>query len=207
MDWIRKHRPSPATAIALAALVVALGGAAFAAIPDSSGTIHACYQKNNGDLRVVESSSNCRSNENRLDWNVQGGGRMAASVGASQDQRDFFGDPPANPDSSPGYSAQITTTSPGRLLITNADAGASFNCPSGPCHFDAGLYLDGQPLPGTGSHYDLDSGDGVGTRVPGSYLTNSVPAGSHTVSLLTKHDAGSVTVGGDFAVTGPYDGS
>ena len=33
MTWFRKHRPSPATGIALAALVVALGGVAFAAIP------------------------------------------------------------------------------------------------------------------------------------------------------------------------------
>lgn len=207
MDWIRKHRPSPATAIALAALVVALGGAAFAAIPDSSGTIHACYQKKTGDLRVAESSSNCRRNENRLAWNVQGGGRMAAAVGASQDVQDSFGDPPANPDPAPGYSAQITTTRPGRLLITNANANANFACPAGTCRFDAGLYLDGQPLPGTGTHYVLESGGFVGTPVPGAYLTNTVPAGTHTVSLLTKRDSGSARVGGDFAVTGPYDGS
>ena len=44
MGWIRKHRPSPATGIALAALIVALGGVAFAAIPDSNGTIHGCFQ-------------------------------------------------------------------------------------------------------------------------------------------------------------------
>jgi hypothetical protein len=28
----------------IAALIVALGGAALAAIPDSNGTIHRCYQ-------------------------------------------------------------------------------------------------------------------------------------------------------------------
>jgi hypothetical protein len=72
MNWIRKHRPSPATAIALAALGVALGGVAFAAIPDSNGTIHGCFQKGNGSLRVVESSGDCRANEAAITWGQQG---------------------------------------------------------------------------------------------------------------------------------------
>ena len=72
MNWIRKHRPSPGTAFGLAALVIALGGAAFAAIPDSSGTIHACYNKSNGNLRVVESADRCRTNERAIKWNQEG---------------------------------------------------------------------------------------------------------------------------------------
>ena len=207
MKGILRYRPHPATAIALAALAVALGGVAFAAIPDSNGTIHGCYQKSNGDLRVVESQTNCHNSENPLNWNVQGGGRMAAGVGVSQNERDFYSDPPANPDSDPSISAQVTISSPGRLLIT-ANAAANFDCPVGPCHFDVGLYLDGQPLPRTDFSFDADSGGGGGSGVPNSYLTDSVPAGTHTVSFLTKRDAGSVTaVGGDFSVSGPYDGS
>ena len=66
MKLIRRFRPTPATGIALVALMVALGGAAFAAIPDSGGTVHACYQKANGNLRAVESESECRNNENPL---------------------------------------------------------------------------------------------------------------------------------------------
>jgi hypothetical protein len=69
MGWIREHRPSPATAFGFAALMVALGGVAFAAMPDSDGTIHGCVQKNTGNLRVVESSSDCRSSEQAIDWN------------------------------------------------------------------------------------------------------------------------------------------
>lgn len=72
MNWISKHRPSPATAIALAALFVALGGVAYATIPDSNGTIHGCYQRTNGNLRVVESAGDCRSRERALDLNQQG---------------------------------------------------------------------------------------------------------------------------------------
>ena len=72
MSQIRKLRPSPGTAIAGAALLVALGGAAFAAIPDSGGIIHACYQKSDGHLRTVQSESECRNSENALRWNQQG---------------------------------------------------------------------------------------------------------------------------------------
>ena len=78
MRWIREHRPTPGTILGLAALVVALGGAAFAAIPDSGGTIHACYQKNNGNLRVVESDAECRNSENTLAWD-QGAQNGAAA--------------------------------------------------------------------------------------------------------------------------------
>jgi len=72
MGWMRAHRPTPGAVLGLAALVVALGGAAFAAIPDSDGTIHACYQTNTGNLRVVESNADCRSSERPISWNEKG---------------------------------------------------------------------------------------------------------------------------------------
>jgi hypothetical protein len=72
MKRILRYRPSPATAIALTALIVAVGGVAYATIPDSSGTIHGCFQKRGGDLRVVESASDCRSSEQTISWNAGG---------------------------------------------------------------------------------------------------------------------------------------
>lgn len=71
MKWILRKRPAPGTVLGLAALVVAIGGAAFAAIPDSSGTIHGCYDRR-GDLRVVESAADCRRRETAIEWNQQG---------------------------------------------------------------------------------------------------------------------------------------
>jgi len=50
---IRGRRPSAGTIFGLAALAVAVGGVAYAAIPDSGGTIHACYQKSNGGLSCL----------------------------------------------------------------------------------------------------------------------------------------------------------
>jgi hypothetical protein len=68
--WIRRRRPSPGTAFGFAALVIALGGAAFAAIPDPSGMIHGCYLKNNGSLRVVDSAADCKSTERSVSWSA-----------------------------------------------------------------------------------------------------------------------------------------
>src|SRR6476620_1868417 len=72
MDWIRKQRPTPRTIFGFMALLIALCGVAFAAIPDSGGTSHGCYQKNNGNLRVAESATDCRNGEQALSWNQQG---------------------------------------------------------------------------------------------------------------------------------------
>jgi hypothetical protein len=80
MSWIRKHRPSPGAAFGFAALMIALGGVALAAIPDSNGTIHGCYQKNTGNLRVVDSSADCRSSENAIVIS-QGAGAKVGDLG------------------------------------------------------------------------------------------------------------------------------
>jgi hypothetical protein len=72
----------------LIALVV--GGALFgiatavqADIPDS-GVIHACYQKVNGQLRVIDTSQGgtCRPNENALSWNQTGPTGATGATGA-----------------------------------------------------------------------------------------------------------------------------
>jgi hypothetical protein len=64
-------RPSPATIIALIALVVACGGVAVAAIPSPEGNIHACYGRDLV-LRVVNHNEFCRAGTKRLVWNQKG---------------------------------------------------------------------------------------------------------------------------------------
>ena len=52
---------------------VAVGGIAYAAIPDSSGLIHGCFQKINGNLRVIDSGGKgCTTSEKPLGWNQTG---------------------------------------------------------------------------------------------------------------------------------------
>jgi hypothetical protein len=57
----------------VAAALAAVGGVAYASIPDSSGVIHACYLRSGGSLRVVDASvTGCKSTETALNWNQQG---------------------------------------------------------------------------------------------------------------------------------------
>ena len=57
--------------------MVALSGAAYAAVPSSDGVIHGCYNASSnpsGQLRVVdaEAGSKCAKNEKAMDWNQRG---------------------------------------------------------------------------------------------------------------------------------------
>ena len=61
--------------IALGIVVVVAGGlaaVAYATIPDGQGVIHACYNSNNGDARIVDGAASCRTNETPLTWNQSG---------------------------------------------------------------------------------------------------------------------------------------
>ena len=56
------------------AAVAAGGVTAYAAIPDGSRVIHACYQQQSGQLRVIDTDrgDSCRPSERALQWNQQG---------------------------------------------------------------------------------------------------------------------------------------
>ena len=63
MRRITRYRPSPAMVVATIALIVALGGSAYAAlsgIPDSNGIFHGCVNKHTGALRLVPGAGSCR---------------------------------------------------------------------------------------------------------------------------------------------------
>jgi hypothetical protein len=75
----RVRRPSAGTIVGFTALVLAVSGVSYAAIPASDGEIDGCYQKpgllsNPGAVRVIdaERGQQCRSNETALAWNQQG---------------------------------------------------------------------------------------------------------------------------------------
>jgi hypothetical protein len=73
MPRIIRHLPSPAMAVALIALLVALGGVAVASIPGPGRVIKACYSKSTGTLRAIDSKKRCsRKVERTLSWNQQG---------------------------------------------------------------------------------------------------------------------------------------
>jgi len=70
----RFSRPSAATVIGTVALVAALGGGAYAAIPGEDGEIDGCYDNRQGQLRVIDPSTGaaCNKNETAISWNQKG---------------------------------------------------------------------------------------------------------------------------------------
>jgi hypothetical protein len=80
-------------------LTALVAGAAVAAgaIPDSGGTIHACYATGNGlllgipyskgDIRAVNQGEACRSYEKPLSWNQNGS--LSANVSASHNDVEY----------------------------------------------------------------------------------------------------------------------
>jgi hypothetical protein len=87
--WPR--RPSPALIVSLMALVLAMGGFAAAAIPDRTGTIHGCYKKKKGTLRLV-SGSKCKKSEKSISWNQKGANGASGAAGAKGDKGDAGAD-------------------------------------------------------------------------------------------------------------------
>jgi hypothetical protein len=73
--------------IAAVAIFALAGGIAYAAIPDASGVINACYRTSTddqkGQLRAVDSAASCRNNELPTQWNVAGAPGARGPAGTS----------------------------------------------------------------------------------------------------------------------------
>jgi len=73
----------------LGAAVLAVAGTAvavaYASIPDSGGVIHGCYQKNNGQLRVIDTDTGaaCNPSEVALKWSETGPAGATGATGAA----------------------------------------------------------------------------------------------------------------------------
>src|SRR5213083_501079 len=64
-------------------LVLLASSVAVAAIPDSTGIIHGCYQQRTGDLRILDTNATgCRSDELAIQWNQTGPQGPAGPQGA-----------------------------------------------------------------------------------------------------------------------------
>jgi hypothetical protein len=106
----RLSRSGHATSFVAGALCAAAfgGGVAFAIIPASNGLISACYQSNNGQLRVIDpdAGQGCLSSEVPLAWSQvgpQGPAGPAGATGASG---------PAGPSGPPGAAGPAGPVGP-----------------------------------------------------------------------------------------------
>jgi len=70
------------TAVALGIIVPVVGAASWvAAGEDPSATIHACVQRDSGQVRIVSAAEACRRSETALEWNAEGPAGPAGAAG------------------------------------------------------------------------------------------------------------------------------
>jgi len=107
------------SATAALALAAALGGIAYASIPDSGGTIHGCYGTKDGTLRVIDPAANLSCDPKRegtLDWNAQGPQGPAGPTGPAGSQGPAGPTGPQGPaGSTHGYEANSISKIPANL--------------------------------------------------------------------------------------------
>jgi hypothetical protein len=111
-------------AVAFAALGV---GVATATIPDSSGTIHGCYKKTNGNLTLVDTGAGgmCQASEAAVSWSQKGvqGPPGPQGVQGTQGQQGSTG-----PDGVDDYSivtAQATTSGGSATAVAGCPTGST----------------------------------------------------------------------------------
>jgi hypothetical protein len=211
------RRPRRATAIAtgLVALVAASG--AYAAARISSPQISACVGHKSG---VFYAANQCRHRDARLTWNVSGPPGPAGAQGATgppgpPGATGAKGDPgvtagsqsggidPPPLGSLPNGTRTITDT-----VLSTGQAGNVFalghvdvqvDCGPFLCGFTAGLYVDGQPVPGSGRVVDLPVFASTDETVDLFGLAPGVSAGVHhiTIALRSPVRLPSITVNGE----------
>jgi hypothetical protein len=153
-------------------VAVVAGGAVTAtavAVPDSSGVIHGCYSKGNGQLRVVDRASDCRTREQLLTWNQRGpagpqglpgakGNTGAQGPAGTTGAQGPVG--PQGPAASSGLLSTQRPTATSPAGETNNGHGATATCPTGTKLLSGGYRLTGLP-PAHIAHDDNGPVDGA----------------------------------------------
>jgi hypothetical protein len=206
----RIRKPTPGAVIGLVALVAALAGGAYAAIPGDDGTIHACYATKNGlllgiphskgDLRAVDAAEDCRSYEKAVSWNQEGPQGPVGPAGPRGPQGDPGpkGDP--GPPGATGPAGPVGPSGTSRAFEASAGAFDKVNIPVG----EPGVDVLSKSLPA--GKYVLSASVDVGNTSSGlAYVTCSIaggsPAATATASVGAFHRE-SLSIDGTLDFTG-----
>lgn len=130
-DLLQAHRWLSRVAWLAAGVVVAtalVGGVAYAVIPSPSGVISGCYDKINGQLRIIDASTGatCRPSEKALSWSQTGPQGLQGPQGA------------------PGvFSGQFASPN-GKFSLSVTDGGITLHSPSNEISlFDGFVQING----------------------------------------------------------------
>jgi hypothetical protein len=177
-------------ALAVGATVFGIATAVQASIPDASGVIHACYNRNlahgnpTGALRVIDTgkpNGNCNPSEAQLDWNRAGATGARGATGAPGPTGAPGRTGVTGPTGAAGTSGlTIVTKDQGNLL-----AGGAFDldtsCPAGKIAINGG-YLSNSP------GADLRNAFNFGS------MFNGAPNGTWRITIFTHANGDIVTM-------------
>jgi hypothetical protein len=172
---LRIRRP----ALVVLALAAVLGGAAYAAIPDSSGLIHGCYDNQSGKLRVFDADEAqpkaCGNRETPLSWNQQGPQGVQGPPGPQGPKGDTGETGPQGPPGVSGYEIVLD----GTPFDDDERKRAFADCPEGKKVLGGGSFL-ANSTPDQGGIFVTESGpeaNGGGWSVEAEQFVGGNPWG------------------------------
>jgi len=212
MFW-HHRRPSPALVISIIALVIAVGGTAWAAIPSTGGVIYACYANIGGFLRVIDPATgqHCIGRvETPLSFNVTGPQGQPGATGATGAQGTAGATGPTGPASTLGSayvddyltsSELVSTDSP--VAFDSIQATSDMTVTASGAAFTAatnGEYLVSVNLPGpyTTWYFAVD-GDVIGPQVLAFARTIHLDAGDE-LSIVNTGEPVTVSAGAEITL-------
>lgn len=146
------------TTLALAGVVLAAVGVGYAAIPGANGVIRSCYQKNVGNLRVIDADAgqSCRPSEIPLSFNQTGPQGPMGDTGPQGQRGDTGATGATGPQGIQGLKGDTGATGPGGpagagvsgYQIVSADVpgpSGSVFCPTGKRVLGGGAEIGSNP--------------------------------------------------------------
>lgn len=100
-----------------------------------------------------------------------------------------FSTPPAI-DYQAAEISRVRTTA-GQRIFVYGHTDAYGTCSGGPCRLYYGLYVDNQPVPGSGREFEANDGQRVGDYTQLAGMTGPLPAGEHRIAVGIKVTLGS----------------
>ncbi len=137
-------RISYANVVATLALILAVGGTAFAASNPSSSApvkLKLCSAKKNGDLRMLSGSGACKSSERAVTVDRTGlvgpaGAAGAAGDRGSQGERGLQGERGSQGERGPAGPGTVLASPDGRFTVAATNGGIVLTGPKGSATFD-----------------------------------------------------------------------
>lgn len=125
-------------------VVACAGGAAYATIPDGSGVINGCYNRQGGDLRVIDpDAENCLPSELAISWSQRGpqGARGPQGLQGLQGPPGRQGDP--GPPGAPGGVSGLERVAVMSAINSDNLKEVVADCPAGKSVTGGGYFIGG----------------------------------------------------------------